>query len=97
MTCKAPLHDYTRLEFPSRKEAIFPACVLLSKASHRPNFSSNNLSIFSHRVCLTTVPFGSVDHHIHPGKAHGPGPDLPYNLVLLPLARLGPVWDVRKT
>ena len=38
-----------------------------------------------------------LDHHIHPGKAHRPGPDLPYNLVLRPLARMGLVWDLRKT
>ena len=36
------------------------------------------------------------DHHDHPAKAKRPGPDLPYRLVLRPLARLGVVWDLRK-
>ncbi len=35
------------------------------------------------------------DHHEFPGKAHRPGPDLPYWLVLRPLERLGVVWDLR--
>lgn len=35
------------------------------------------------------------DHHEHPGKAKRPGPDLPYRLILRPMARLGAVWDLR--
>jgi len=34
------------------------------------------------------------DHHIHPNKAKRPGPDLPYWLVLWPMARLGFIWDL---
>jgi Fatty-acid desaturase len=36
------------------------------------------------------------DHHEHPGKARRPGADLPYRLILRPLAHLGAVWNLRK-
>lgn len=35
------------------------------------------------------------DHHTYPNKAHRPGPDLPYHLVLRPLERLGVIWDLK--
>ena len=34
-------------------------------------------------------------HHLHPQLAHRPGPDLPYHLLVRPLAALGLVWDVK--
>ncbi len=36
------------------------------------------------------------DHHDHPGRARRPGPDLPFRLILQPMARLGAVWDLRR-
>jgi stearoyl-CoA desaturase (Delta-9 desaturase) len=36
------------------------------------------------------------DHYVYPHKAKRPGPDLPYQLVLRPLARLGVIWDLGK-
>lgn len=35
------------------------------------------------------------DHHEYPRRARRPGPDIPYRLVLAPMARLGAVWDLR--
>ncbi len=35
------------------------------------------------------------DHHIHPTKAHRPGPDLPYWLVLWPLSKFGIIHHLR--
>ncbi|MGH8584406.1 MAG: fatty acid desaturase [Gammaproteobacteria bacterium] len=35
------------------------------------------------------------DHHEHPARARRPGPDLPYRLVLRPMARVGAVWGLR--
>mmetsp|Transcript_28277 Transcript_28277/g.42762 ORF Transcript_28277/g.42762 Transcript_28277/m.42762 type:complete len:363 (+) Transcript_28277:81-1169(+) len=34
------------------------------------------------------------DHHDHPRKSHRPGPDLCYWLFLLPLEKLGLIWDL---
>jgi stearoyl-CoA desaturase (delta-9 desaturase) len=48
---------------------------------------------------FTAIILGEADHrdhHDYPGKARRPGPDLPYHLVLLPMAKLGVVWDLRK-
>ena len=36
------------------------------------------------------------DHHDHPRRAHRPGIDAPYLLVLRPLAKLGLVWDLQQ-
>jgi stearoyl-CoA desaturase (delta-9 desaturase) len=36
------------------------------------------------------------DHHAFPKRAHRPGYDMPYRLVLLPLARLGLIWDLHQ-
>lgn len=58
-----------------------------------------------HGCTATTYKFSSAlllgewehrDHHDYPRKAHRPGPDLPYWLVLFPLAKLGAIWDLQK-
>lgn len=36
------------------------------------------------------------DHHDFPKRAHRPGYDMPYRLVLLPLAKLGLIWDLQQ-
>ncbi len=36
-----------------------------------------------------------LDHHIYPTKAKRPGPDLPYWLILWPMAKLGFIWDLK--
>lgn len=36
------------------------------------------------------------DHHEYPMRAHRPGYDIPYELVLKPLARLGVIWDLQQ-
>jgi len=35
------------------------------------------------------------DHHAHPRKAYRPGPDLPYQLILRPMAFLGAIHNLR--
>ncbi|MGH8476094.1 MAG: hypothetical protein ACRER2_10050 [Methylococcales bacterium] len=35
------------------------------------------------------------DHHVYPNKAKRPGPDLPYWLVLWPMAKIGWIWDLK--
>lgn len=35
------------------------------------------------------------DHHDHPARARRPGPDLPFRLILQPMAKFGAVWDLR--
>jgi stearoyl-CoA desaturase (delta-9 desaturase) len=37
-----------------------------------------------------------LDHHEHPRRAHRPGYDVPYTLVLKPLADLGIIWDLQQ-
>lgn len=36
------------------------------------------------------------DHHQWPKRAHRPGYDIPFSAVLLPLARLGIIWDLQQ-
>lgn len=36
------------------------------------------------------------DHHLYPRRAHRPGYDMPYTLVLQPLAKLGVIWDLQQ-
>lgn len=36
------------------------------------------------------------DHHMYPYRAHRPGFDVPYSLILKPLAELGLIWDLQQ-
>lgn len=36
------------------------------------------------------------DHHEYPRRAHRPGYDMPYTLILRPLANLGIIWDLQQ-
>jgi stearoyl-CoA desaturase (delta-9 desaturase) len=36
------------------------------------------------------------DHHLYPRRAHRPGFDIPYTLILQPLAKLGVIWDLQQ-
>ena len=36
------------------------------------------------------------DHHEYPRRAHRPGYDMPYALVLQPLEKLGLIWDLQQ-
>jgi fatty-acid desaturase len=66
-------------------------------ASHGGKPDQNGCTARKYRVPSAIIlgEFEHKDHHDHPGKARRPGPDLPYRLILRPMALLGVVWDLR--
>ena len=68
-------------------------------ATDSPSSLAPNLFFRLLRLTSVFSPLVGEDthshHHMHPQLAHRPGRDLPYHLLVAPLAAAGLVWDVK--
>jgi len=64
--------------------------------AHSPGVSDEKVCRAADTVRILSEFVGESyheDHHVYPQKSRRPGPDPPYHLIILPLLKLGLVWE----
>ena len=85
---------------PPIKERKSGQCVSINKASGDKGIGPIRLEWLAiHAPWMFEPLVGEAfhdDHHAWPKRAHRPGYDMPYTLILKPLSKLGVIWDLQQ-
>ena len=85
---------------PPRKDRLDGQCISVNKESGDKGIGPIRLEWLAEIAPWMFEPLvGEAfhdDHHAYPNRAHRPGYDMPYRLVLQPLAALGIIWDLQQ-
>jgi stearoyl-CoA desaturase (delta-9 desaturase) len=85
---------------PPRDDRVDGQCISINKESGDKGIGPIRLEWLAEIVPWMFEPLvGEAfhdDHHDFPRRAHRPGYDVPYALVLAPLARMGLIWDLQQ-